>query len=159
MKKIYLLLGSNMGNSKKQLTHAQKHISKEIGTIIRKSRLYQTAAWGKTDQPDFLNQVIVVQSTLNAEDCINKILSIEELMGRVRTQKNAPRIIDIDILYFGKEIINKKKLVVPHPAMQYRRFVLTPLNEISPAFVHPLLRKTNHQLLLECIDTLNVKKI
>ena len=148
-----------MGNSKQQLTDAQKHLSKKIGKIIRTSRLYETAAWGKTDQPDFLNQVIVVQTILNAEDCIEKILSIEELMGRVRTEKNAPRIIDIDILYFGKEIIDNKKLTVPHPAMQYRRFVLIPLNELSPAFVHPVLCKTNHQLLLECSDTLNVKKI
>ncbi|MFZ4769920.1 MAG: 2-amino-4-hydroxy-6-hydroxymethyldihydropteridine diphosphokinase [Ferruginibacter sp.] len=159
MNKLYLLLGSNIGNSKKQLLAAQKQISKKIGPIVRQSKLYQTAAWGFTNQPDFLNQIIVVESTFLPQDCITKILSIELEMGRIRTKKNAPRIIDIDILYFNKEIINTKKLVVPHPAIQNRRFVLTPLNEISPAFIHPVLSKTNHELLLICKDTLNVKKI
>ncbi len=159
MNKLYLLLGSNMGNSKKQLATAQKHIAKKMGTIIRQSKLYQTAAWGNTDQPDFLNQVIVVNSLLIPKECIHKILSIEKEMGRIRTKKNAPRIIDIDILYFNKEVIDSKTLVVPHPALQDRRFVLIPLNELSPGFIHPVLGKTNHQLLLNCRDTLNVKKI
>jgi len=159
MNKLYLLLGSNMGNSKKQLATAQKHISKKMGTIIRQSKLYQTAAWGNTDQPDFLNQVIVINSQFTPQECINKILSIEKEMGRIRTKKNAPRIIDIDILYFNKEVINSKNLVVPHPALQDRRFVLIPLNELSPGFKHPVLGKTNHELLLKCTDTLNVKKI
>jgi 2-amino-4-hydroxy-6-hydroxymethyldihydropteridine diphosphokinase len=159
MNKIYLLLGSNMGNSRKFLLLAQKHISKKLGTITRKSKLYQTAAWGNLNQPDFLNQVIVVESLLAATDCIDVILAIEHDMGRRRTQKNAPRIIDIDILYFNKEVINIPNLVVPHPALQNRRFVLTPLNELAPQFIHPILQKTNHQLLVACSDVLNVKKI
>jgi 2-amino-4-hydroxy-6-hydroxymethyldihydropteridine diphosphokinase len=159
MNKTYLLLGSNIGNSRLHLTHAAKHITKQIGKIIRKSHLYQTAAWGNEDQPPFLNQVIVVETTLDAITCLQKNLQIEAGMGRKRTEKNAPRIIDIDILYFNKEVISLPDLKVPHPAIQLRRFVLTPLNELSPNFIHPVLGKTNHRLLKICTDTLDVKKI
>ncbi len=159
MNKIYFLLGSNMGDSKKQLATAIKTIQKKIGIISRTSSLYQTAAWGKTDQPDFINQVIIVESKLNAETCITTILDIENKMGRIRTEKNAPRIIDIDILFFNKEIINLPNLIVPHPAISKRRFVLIPLNELSPNFIHPTLHKNTHQLLKNCPDKLNVKKI
>ena len=148
-----------MGNSLQQLAAARKHISKKIGFVARQSKLYQTAAWGKADQPDFLNQVIVVTSKYDAFAVLEKILKIEHTMGRIRTIKNAPRIIDIDILFFNKEIINTKNLVVPHPAIAQRRFVLTPLNELSPQFIHPVLHNSNYNLLLKCSDTLNVKKI
>lgn len=159
MNKLYLLLGSNKGNSRQQLGIAAKQINKKIGKVTRKSKLYQTAAWGKTDQPDFLNQVIVVESGTDAITCIKTILEIEAEMGRIRTRKNAPRIIDIDILYFNKEVIDLPQLQVPHPALPLRRFVLIPLNELSPNFIHPVLHKTNHQLLLICPDKLDVKKI
>ena len=158
MNKAYLLLGSNMGNSQKQLNNAIVNIEKKIGKVLRRSGLYKTAAWGKTDQPDFLNQVVIVETCLNAAQTMQTILSIEAAMGRIRTEKNAPRIIDIDILFFNKEIIREKNLVVPHPAIQLRRFVLVPLNELSPNFIHPVLQKTNHQLLLNCKDKLDVKK-
>ncbi len=158
MNKAYLLLGSNMGNSQKQLNNAIVNIEKKIGKVLRRSGLYKTAAWGKTDQPDFLNQVVIVETCLNAAQTMQTILSIEAAMGRIRTEKNAPRIIDIDILFFNKEIIREKNLVVPHPAIQLRRFVLVPLNELSPNFIHPVLKKTNHQLLLNCADKLDVKK-
>jgi 2-amino-4-hydroxy-6-hydroxymethyldihydropteridine diphosphokinase len=159
MNKVYLLLGSNMGNCKQQLGIATRHISKNVGKVIRKSHFYQTAAWGNEDQPDFLNQLIIVQTKLDAVNCLQKTLEIEVLMGRVRTGKNAPRIIDIDILYFNKEIMNHTDLKLPHPAIQLRRFVLIPLNELSPNFIHPVLGKTNHQLLKICKDKLDVKKI
>ncbi len=158
MNKTYLLLGSNMGDSQLQLSRAIKYISKEVGTVIRQSKLYTTAAWGNTNQPDFLNQVIIVETALTPKNSIQTILGIEEKMGRVRTIKNAPRMIDIDILYFNKEIIDSKLLIVPHPEIQNRRFVLIPLNELSPNFVHPLIGKSNHQLLSDCTDELNVKK-
>lgn len=159
MNKVYLLLGSNMGDPATLLATARKNISEQVGAIYRSSNIYQTAAWGKTDQPDFLNQVLVLTSALSAESCLETILHIEEKMGRIRTVKNAPRVIDIDILYFNKDLIELPHLVVPHPAIQDRRFVLIPLNEISPSFIHPKLKKNNHQLLLECKDPLNVKKI
>jgi 2-amino-4-hydroxy-6-hydroxymethyldihydropteridine diphosphokinase len=159
MNKIYLLLGSNMGNSKQQLTKAVKKIKKKIGTVNRLSSLYSTAAWGNTNQPDFLNQVIVATTKLTAAQTIQTILIIEKEMGRIRTKKNAPRIIDIDILFFNKEIINTKNLTVPHPQLQNRNFVLVPLNQLSPNLKHPVLNKTIHQLLRVCSDKLTVHKI
>ncbi|MFT3981390.1 MAG: 2-amino-4-hydroxy-6-hydroxymethyldihydropteridine diphosphokinase [Ferruginibacter sp.] len=159
MNTIYLLLGSNMDQPGKQLQSAIQFIRQRIGRIRRQSSLYQTAAWGKTNQPDFLNQVIIVESNLDAVSSLQQILAIEQEMGRIRTEKNAPRIIDIDILFFNKDIIDLPELSVPHPAIAQRRFVLTPLNELSPNFIHPVLRQTNHQLLKICPDKLNVKKI
>lgn len=158
MNKSHLLLGSNLGNSKQQLQTAIKYIQQKIGKVVRASGLYATAAWGNTNQPDFLNQVIVIETILTASETLQDVLSIEKKMGRIRTIKNAPRIIDIDILFFNKAIIQERDLIVPHPEIQNRRFVLVPLNEISPMFKHPLFGKTIHQLLLECPDQLNVKK-
>jgi 2-amino-4-hydroxy-6-hydroxymethyldihydropteridine diphosphokinase len=158
MNTVYLLLGSNMGNSKQQLTKAILHIEKKIGTVTRQSSLYSTAAWGNTKQPDFLNQVIIATTTFTAEQTMQTILGIEEKMGRIRTIKNAPRIIDIDILFFNKEIIHTNLLDVPHPRLQERNFVLVPLNELSPNLKHPVLHKTIHWLLKHSPDTLTVKK-
>jgi 2-amino-4-hydroxy-6-hydroxymethyldihydropteridine diphosphokinase len=158
MIKTYLLLGSNIGNSKKQLATAVMHISKKIGKVTRQSQLYSTAAWGNTNQPDFLNQVIVVETNLTAQQTIQTILLIEKEMGRVRTVKNAPRVIDIDILFFNKAIISQANLTIPHPEIQNRRFVLVPLNELSPNFRHPVFQQSIHHLLKNCHDPLNVKK-
>ena len=121
MNKLYLLFGSNLGNSKAQLTKARQHIEKLIGPVTRQSSLYATAAWGNTKQPDFLNQVIIVETELTAVQTMQTILKIEKMMGRIRTIKNAPRIIDIDILFFNKEIIDQKDLIIPHPQIQNRR--------------------------------------
>jgi 2-amino-4-hydroxy-6-hydroxymethyldihydropteridine diphosphokinase len=158
MNKTYLLLGSNMGNSLKALNNAIIRIEKKIGPVTRKSSVYQTAAWGKTDQPDFFNQVIIVNTKLDANKLMQAILAIEAQMGRIRTTKNASRVIDIDILFFNKVIVKQPELVVPHPRIAARRFVLTPLNELSPNFKHPVLHKTIHLLLTSCKDKLDVKK-
>jgi 2-amino-4-hydroxy-6-hydroxymethyldihydropteridine diphosphokinase len=147
-----------MGNSKAQLSKAIRNIKKQIGEITRHSNLYITAAWGNTRQPDFLNQVIIVETGLTAGQTMQAILAIEKKMGRLRTVKNAPRIIDIDILFFNKAIIDSEQLTVPHPQIQNRRFVLVPLNQLSPNLKHPLLNKSVHQLLINCPDKLNVKK-
>ncbi len=156
---IYLLLGSNQQQPQQQLIKAQKLITKQIGSISRTSAVYKTAAWGNTKQPDFLNQVIIVQTPLQAANVMQVILAIEEKMGRLRTVKNAPRIIDIDILFFNKEIIATPLVQVPHPRIAQRNFVLMPLNELSPNFKHPVLQKSIHQLLRICTDTLTVHKI
>ena len=158
MNTVYLLLGSNIGNSKTSLAKAITQIEKQIGTITRLSSLYTTAAWGNTRQPDFLNRVIIVKTALSALQTMQTILVIEEKMGRIRTVKNAPRIIDIDILFFNKEIIELEQLSIPHPQIQNRRFVLVPLNQLSPNLMHPVLKSSVHQLLLYCPDRLNVKK-
>ncbi len=158
MNKLYLLLGSNMGNSKALLSKASLQIEKQIGSVKRQSSLYATAAWGNTKQPDFLNQVIIIETILTAAQTMQTILNIEKKMGRLRTVKNAPRIIDIDILFFNKEIVDQQDLIIPHPQIQNRRFVLVPLNQLSPNLRHPVLKKTVHQLLIHCPDNLNVKK-
>ena len=159
MNSTYLLLGSNMGNSTELLSNAIEQIENKIGPLLLQSNLYATAAWGNTSQPDFLNQVIEVNTQLDATETLKEILSIEKNMGRIRTIKNAPRIIDIDILFFNNEIINRSDLIVPHPEIQNRRFVLTPLHEIAPQMIHPVLNKTIEQLLSQCPDQLAVKKI
>ncbi|MEI2747141.1 MAG: 2-amino-4-hydroxy-6-hydroxymethyldihydropteridine diphosphokinase [Ferruginibacter sp.] len=158
MNKTYLLLGSNLGNSIAQLEKAKKYIAQKIGNIKRSSGIYQTKAWGKTDQPDFFNQVIVVETKLDAAATMHCILSIEAKMGRIRDKKNDPRIIDIDILFFNKEICQTPLLTLPHPLIQERNFVLIPLNELSPSFIHPVLKQTIHQLMLRSKDQLAVKK-
>lgn len=147
-----------MGHSKKKLLKAAALIEKQVGKIIRQSSLYTTAAWGNTNQPDFLNQVIVVETKRTAVQTMQAILAIEKKMGRIRTVKNAPRIIDIDILFFNKQIISEAALQVPHPQIQNRRFVLTPLNELSPNLIHPVLKRSVHHLFIHCPDKLNVKK-
>jgi len=156
--KIYLLLGSNIGNREQKFAQAKKHIDKKLGKIIRQSKLYQTAAWGKTDQADFLNQVIIIESRFSADKIMSSILDIEEKLGRIRTEKNAPRTIDIDILFFNKDIIRQNNLSVPHPEIQNRRFVLIPLNELSPNLKHPVFNKSIHYLLKKSKDKLDVKK-
>ena len=159
MNTVYLLLGSNMGDSNKRLSDAKKLIEKNIGEIVKASSIYRTAAWGKEDQPDFLNQIVVATSKRSAEDVLKEIFSIEKEMGRIRTFKNAARVIDIDILFFNDDIIDTESLTVPHSQIHNRMFVLTPLVEIAPDLIHPLLKKSAVELLNICNDNLNVQKI
>lgn len=159
MAKLVLLIGGNMGDRKKNLAVATSFIRKRIGKLKRQSALYETAAWGNTNQPDFLNQVLVVETKLVADEVMSSILVIEKEMGRRRTVKNAPRLIDIDILFYDKNIYNSESLAVPHPQLPNRRFVLAPLNELMPQFIHPVLKKSVHQLLLSCRDKLEVRKL
>lgn len=159
MKKVYFLLGSNMGDSTAQLGLARKKITQKIGKITRMSSLYKTAAWGNTQQPDFINQVIIVETHLSPETTLELALAIESIMGRTRLVKNEPRVIDIDILFFDKAIIQTANLIIPHPLIQDRNFVLTPLNELSPRFKHPVFKETVHALKQNCPDKLAVIKI
>ena len=147
-----------MGNSADQLRIAADQLQYRAGKILRSSSIYQTSAWGNENQPDFLNQVLEVQTLLSAKDLMQVILEIEKEMGRIRTEKNAPRIIDIDILFYGRDIIHQPDLVVPHPVLHIRMFVLVPLNQLIPGFIHPVLLKTVRRLLKECPDNLDVKK-
>ena len=158
MNTVYLLLGSNMGDSEQMLAVATNMIEKNIGKLTKSSSIYRTAAWGKEEQPDFLNQIIIVSSSLSSSTVLKEMFGIEKEMGRVRTTKNAARVIDIDMLFFNDEIIQTETLIVPHPQIQNRRFVLVPLAEISPDFQHPLLKKSSLELLIICSDKLNVQK-
>lgn len=156
---IYLLLGSNLGDTKSNLALAQELIEKKIGKIINCSSLYQTAAWGITDQPDFLNQVLQIQTTQRPTTLLKNILSIEKQMGRIRDQKWGARLIDIDILYYQNKVIHTENLIIPHPFIQERLFTLLPLAEIAPNFQHPVLNKINQALMQDCTDTSAVKRL
>jgi len=154
----YLLIGGNQGDRPARLAAATDHITEAGGHILLASGLYETAAWGKTDQPDFLNQALKVNTFQNAPAWLLTLLDIEERMGRRRAEKYSPRIIDIDILFFNNSILREPGLTIPHPEIQHRRFALTPLEEIAPFFIHPVLHKTIRQLLAECTDPLAVKR-
>jgi len=159
MNKVFLLLGSNLSEPAKQLELARTMLRSRVGKINSASSLYHTAAWGFTSQPDFLNQVLLIQTKLTASETLEQIMFIEKAQGRSRTKKNAPRIIDIDILFYNRDIVHENNLIIPHPAIAARRFVLVPLVEIDPQLIHPVLEKTVHQLLEECTDELEVKRI
>jgi 2-amino-4-hydroxy-6-hydroxymethyldihydropteridine diphosphokinase len=159
MNKAYLLIGGNMGDRNKNLNEAIDFIARECGSVIKSSSIYETAAWGKTDQPDFLNQCLLIQTSLSAPDLMKQLLKIEEKMGRKRKEKNDPRIIDIDILFFNDEVLQTEFLTLPHPQIQNRRFALVPLKEIAPNLVHPVFKKSMSKLLDECPDKLEVKKL
>jgi 2-amino-4-hydroxy-6-hydroxymethyldihydropteridine diphosphokinase len=159
MNKIFLITGGNIGDRKKNLQTAANAIEENIGNIIKSSSIYETEAWGNTDQAAFYNQVHIVESELAAKEIMNKILAIEKKMGRIRTIKNAARIIDIDILFFNNEIINDPILTIPHKEISNRRFVLMPLSELDPDLVHPVLNLSINKLLSICKDPLNVTRL
>ena len=156
MNKVYLLLGGNLGSRLINLKKARQLLEKQVGKVVKYSKVYETASWGNIDQPDFLNQVLLIETKLTAEKIMEQILFIENKMGRVRSKKNASRIIDIDILFFNEEVIEAKNIIIPHPQIQNRNFVLYPLNDLIPRFKHPVLNKTVHELLLQCNDPLAV---
>ncbi|MEY4279454.1 MAG: 2-amino-4-hydroxy-6-hydroxymethyldihydropteridine diphosphokinase [Bacteroidota bacterium] len=158
MNKVYLLIGGNMGDRMANLTLSMNAIEKEIGSIQKMSSIYETAAWGNTEQPDFLNQALEIETPLNAEQVMEGLLKIEKQMGRERLIPMGPRSIDLDIIYFNKDIIDRPSLEIPHPRLAERKFVLLPLSEIAPDFIHPIFQKTNEVLLKECGDSLAVYK-
>ncbi len=155
---VVLLLGGNLGNRVQNLSKALEALQQDIGTVQKKSSIYETAAWGITDQPNFLNQVVIIKTHLTAQEVIKKIFIIEKQLGRERLIKMGPRLIDIDILFYDNKIIEEENLIIPHPRIQERKFVLEPLNEIIPNYIHPIINKSVQLLLQECTDTLNVKK-
>jgi len=156
---IYLLLGSNLGKKASFLAGARNLISEYIGPINLKSSLYFTEPWGMSNAPAFLNQVLWVKTSLMPHQALKQMLDIESGLGRKRTELNQDRTLDIDLLYFGDQIINDKNLTIPHPRISERMFVLKPLVEIAPDFIHPLFKLTNQQLLEKCTDPLLVSII
>ena len=156
MNKAYLLLGGNIGDRLTNLVKARQLLKDNFGDIFKYSQVYETASWGRDDQPDFLNQALLVETNLSPQQLMRNILFIEEKLGRIRTEKNVSRIIDIDILFFNEETIVTKNIIIPHPQIQNRNFVLNPLNELAPELEHPILKKTVNELLLDCDDNLAV---
>ena len=159
MEKVYLLLGSNLGDRNYYLKEAFKSIELAIGKVERWSSFYETESWGKTDQPNYINQVLISKTNLEPTEILEKILHIEKELGRERNEKWGSRTIDIDILFYGSEILETEKLTIPHPELHKRRFTLAPLLELNPNFVHPVLSKTIKQLYTCLTDKLFVNKI
>lgn len=158
-KDVVLLLGANLGDKVTTLHDAVKEINENVGKVTSLSYFYETAAWGKENQPSYYNQVLTCSTRLFGEELLSKTQFIENKLGRIRKEKWGARIIDIDILFIEDEVINTDTLKVPHPFIQERRFTLEPLTEILPNFVHPVLNQTLSDLLLQCKDPLTVKKL
>lgn len=156
---IYLLLGSNLGDRKAWLSAARVYIEQQLGKIISMSSLYATASWGKANEPEYINQVIHLRSSMAARELLKIIISIEKQLGRERKEKWGSRTIDIDILFYADQVINEPDLIVPHPQLHLRRFTLAPLDELIPNFSHPLLEKSINDLYCSLKDNLAVQKI
>ncbi len=156
MEGIFLLLGSNLGDGANVLSQAIAAIEENRIEIVKKSSIYETAAWGKTDQQAFLNQVLLVKTSLDAHELLKVVLEIELQLGRVRKVKWGERIIDIDILYFNDLVLRDTVLEIPHPGIPYRRFTLIPLVEICAQFIHPEIQVSQKELLDNCEDNLEV---
>jgi 2-amino-4-hydroxy-6-hydroxymethyldihydropteridine diphosphokinase len=159
MNNVFLLLGSNLGNRQHFLQEAIKLIELHVAPVLKISSIYETQSWGKTDAPDYLNQVIVIETNISAREVLQKILAIELILGRRREEKWGSRTIDIDILFYGTEIVNEEGLHVPHPELHKRRFTLEPLAEIAPDLVHPAINKSILLIKNELKDSLIVKKL
>jgi 2-amino-4-hydroxy-6-hydroxymethyldihydropteridine diphosphokinase len=151
---IFLGTGTNLGDRRQNLVRANELIEKKAGPIIQQSSVFKTDAWGITDQPFFYNQVIQITTELPPESLLDVLLTIEKTMGRERIQKWGTRLIDIDLLFYHQKQMISEKLILPHPFIQERNFVLAPMAEMAPDFVHPVLRKTIKTLLEESKDTL-----
>ena len=152
-----LLLGSNLGNREDFLQQAEQLIAEKCGPVTASSSVYETKAWGKTDQSDYLNKVVCCETTQTPVELLMRCLSIEKELGRTRAEKWGNRTIDIDLLYMDRIVMATNQLILPHPQIQHRKFVLIPLNEIDPEGVHPVLNFSNKQLLERCTDTLLVE--
>ncbi len=159
MIRAFLLLGSNEGDRIALLANARSRIASLGGTIVKKSSIYQTAAWGKTEQAPFLNQVIEIKTALGPMELLKTLQSIEQTIGRVRKEKWGPRTIDIDILLYDNLATSTPELNIPHPGIPHRRFTLAPLAEVAGDLIHPLSKKSINELLEACDDTLTVEKI
>jgi len=158
---VFILLGGNIEPRLKLMADAKFEIEKEVGDLLEESSIYESEAWGFSTDTSFFNQVLKVATLKDANEVLENVMEIETKLGRQRNENGeyAPRTMDIDILYFNSEIIDEEKLTVPHPRLQLRRFTLMPLAEIAPGFIHPLLKKSNEELLRVCDDKGNVQRL
>lgn len=158
---VVVIFGSNSGNKRRTIEEATTLLSERVGAIVIKSSFYETEPWGFECTELFLNQVVIFESTLAPEDILQACLETEKRLGRIRPAgiRYASRTIDIDILFCGQQVISTTQLTVPHPRLELRNFVLTPLNEIIPDFIHPVLHKKISGLLTECPDKMAVRKL
>lgn len=155
MEKSYVLFGSNMGDKAVLFEQAYTLINNRCGQIAQISSAYESEPWGFEAEEWFLNRVIVVETELDPERLLSELLEIEKELGRIRHPEHSgysSRTADLDILYYGKRIINTPTLIVPHPRLHLRRFALVPLCEVAPDWVHPVFHKTQEELLQQCTD-------
>ena len=156
-KDIFLALGTNLGDREANLRSAKELLAPKV-VVEGESSIYITPPWGFEDQPEFLNQVIKVRTCLSPRKLLKACKAIENEMGREKTIRYGPRLIDLDILFYGQRIIQKKSLCIPHPRLHKRAFVLVPLCEIAPDFVHPVIKETVQSLLTH-VDTQGVHQL
>ena len=159
MNQAYLSLGSNLGNRFEMISKAISLLNSLAGKVETVSSFFESAPWGNTDQPGFINTALLLNTKFSAEELMTIILSIEKGLGRERNKKWEPRTIDIDIIYFNHEIVTTENLTIPHPYMHQRKFVLMPMVEIAFDLIHPVFEKNSYELLNQCNDTLAVEKI
>ena len=159
MNRAVILLGSNLGNRLENLRDALARIRVDAGRVSQASPVYETEPWGKLDQPAFLNQVICIDTELDPESLLHRLLGIEREMGRSRNEQWSPRRIDLDILYYNREVIERPGLRIPHPRLHERRFTLEPLTWLLPEMIHPVLNKSHRELLLMLSDKLSVRML
>lgn len=159
MERVYLATGSNMGDKAANLATALELIELYVGDLAQVSAVYRTAAWGKEDQPEFLNQAMSVDTKLEPETLLLAVMEIEQKMGRQRRIRWGERLIDIDILFYGQLVSHSQRLTIPHPFIQERNFVLQPLLEIAPDFIHPVFQKSIRELAAACPDPLGVERV
>jgi 2-amino-4-hydroxy-6-hydroxymethyldihydropteridine diphosphokinase len=160
MHNVFLGVGGNIGNKQLNIEKVKILITKEIGEIEVQSSVYETPPWGFLAKEDFWNQVLLVKTLLEPEELIGKVQSIENLFGKTRDAGYyVSREMDIDVLYFDDLSITSNELIIPHPRIAERLFVLVPLTEIAPGFMHPVLKLTNRQLLDNCSDDSSITRI
>jgi 2-amino-4-hydroxy-6-hydroxymethyldihydropteridine diphosphokinase len=159
MKIVFLGIGTNLGSRERNLSEALAMISENIGKIVKSSSVYESEPWGFQSDDKFLNMVVKVETTLSASGLLGRILMDEVLLGRIRAGKQySSRKIDVDILFYDDLILDEESLRIPHPRLHERKFVLIPLCEIAPEFVHPVLKKSVTELLEMCEDRGEVRK-
>ncbi len=153
---VYLALGTNLGDRAENLRQAIERLGAQVKLTAR-SKIYETEPWGVTDQPRFLNQVVMGEIRLDAPGLLRFLKGIEQDLGRTPDIRYGPRVIDLDILFYDHDIIRTPDLIVPHPRLAERRFVLVPLAGLAPGFIHPELGMPIQDLLARLPDDASVQ--